>query len=370
MNLMYRYYVKTEGYIFLNMAIVCDEIILIFLIALCNYIYYNNAISQLWGMVMNRDHINKLRQSSRKLIRELGMLQIDKANSHRTPRHWHSLIEIAKEPGITISKLGQILLLSTSATSRMITALQRDDLVHLKDGIDKREKYLYLTKKGLAEIEYIDEFSDSKIIRAFELLTKEDQEHIISGIEKYADALEKSRIQKNDIKIHTLSTSRALRKQIISMIETIQIDEFSLPITPDINASILKAEQDFYFNNSYNFWYAIDKNGKIIGSIGLKKINKTTAEIKKFFVEKNYRGKGIAQKLMQSLLDAAIKHQFKTLYLGTVAALKAAQRFYKKNGFIQISKNQLPTQFELCPLDTNFFKGNTLDCINSLHDDN
>ncbi len=305
---------------------------------------------------MKENRISTLRNVSRKLIRELGILQLNKAQLKKTPQHWHALIEIAKEPNITISELSHLLLLSTSAMSRIVSALIENELVAYREGSDKREKYLHITKKGDLEIANIDEFSNTKIKGAFEFLTEEDQENIIKAIEKYAHALEKSRNLRDTVKIHRLSTPRTIRKQIITMIETIQKGVFSLPITDDINACILRAEEDFYYNNSYNFWYATDDNGSIIGSVGLKKIEGHNAEIKKFFVHQPYRGKGVALKLMNSLIKAALKHRFKTLYLGTVDTLHAAERFYKKYGFVRITKQDLPSGFETCSLDTIFFK--------------
>ncbi len=305
---------------------------------------------------MKENRISTLRHVSRKLIRELGMLQLNKAHLKKTPQHWHALIEIAKEPNITVSKLGQVLLLSTSAMSRIVSALIENELVAYREGADKREKYLHITKKGELEISNIDEFSNTKIKGAFEFLTEEDQDQIIKAIEKYANALEKSRCLRDTVKIHRLSTPRTIRKQIITMIETIQKGEFSLPITDDINACILRAEEDFYYNNSYNFWYATDEGGTIIGSVGLKKIDDQNGEIKKLFVHQSYRGKNVAPKLMNALVRAALKHRFETLYLGTVDKLHAAQRFYEKYGFVRIAKQDLPSGFEVCPLDTVFFK--------------
>ena len=305
---------------------------------------------------MKKNRIDNLRHVSRKLVRELGMLQLNKAHLKKTPQHWHALIEIAKEPNVTISKLGHLLLLSTSAMSRIVSALIDNELVAYREGSDKREKYLQITQKGEKEIANIDEFSNSKIKGAFEFLTDEDQEKIIHAIEKYGNALEKSRQLRDQVKIHRLSTPRPIRKQIINMIETIQKGEFSLPITDDINACILRAEEEFYYNNSYNFWYATDPNGTIIGSIGLKKIDDQKGEVKKFFIQQPYRGKNVAPKLMNALIQSAVKHGFKTLYLGTVDILHAAHRFYEKYGFERIQKQELPSQFETCPLDTVFFK--------------
>lgn len=304
---------------------------------------------------MTTKMIDDLRYSSRKLVRELGMLELNKPHLNRTPQHWHSLIEINDQPGITIAKLGNLLLLSYSTISRVVNSLVKEQLITSKNGIDKRENYLYLTEKGREEIIYINEYSDTKINGAFEFLSDDDQKQIAMSIYKYASALEKSRLLREQIKINTISTSRTIRKQIMAMIENIQKNEFSLPITEEINIGVLKAETEYYYNKSYNFWYATDGAGEIIGCIGLKKIDEENAELKKFFVHKRFRGKGVSSKLMNILMKSALKHQFKYLFLGTVDTLHAAQKFYKKNGFSQIKEDNLPKQFAKCPLDTVFF---------------
>src|SRR3990167_4144220 len=292
---------------------------------------------------MRKERINTLRHLSRRLIRELGILQL--IRGQKNPQSWHALLEISKEPDMTVSKLADILLLSSSATSRLITSLVNQKLVAFKGGFDRREKHLFLTEKGKQDLENIDEFSNDRVKSAFEFLESEDQKQIISAIQKYGDALEESRLFRDQVKILTLSTSRTLRKQIIAMIEDIQKNEFSLLISKDANDCILKAEESFYYNHSYNFWYATDHEGTIIGSIGLKKLDARTAEIKKFFVNQLYRRKGVAQKLLITLVRAAEKHGFSALYLGTIDCFQEALRFYEKYGFIQISMKTLPYNF-------------------------
>jgi len=305
---------------------------------------------------MKEKQIEVLRYTARKLIRELGMLELDPKNSEKTPGHWHALIEVAKSPGITISELGRLLIMSISTISRLVKSLAKNGFLNFKEGNDKREKSLFLTNKGQVEIRKINVFSDSKISGAFEFLTDEEIDQIISGITKYGEALEKSRAMREGIKIVTLSTSRTLRKQIVNMISDIQEKEFFLPITKETNSGVLKAEEEFYYNNSYNFWYAVNEEGKILGSIGLKKINNQYGEIKKLFVIKEYRSKGVAQKLIDTLLKAVSKHKFEFVVLGTVDKFHAAHKFYSKSGFTLISQKDLPHEFEVNPLDSLFFR--------------
>lgn len=316
---------------------------------------------------LEKEQIEKLRYLSRKLVRELGMLQLDNRDSTITPGHWHALIEIDKDPGLTISKLGVLLLMSISRISRLTTSLSKKGLIEFKEGLDKREKYLYLTAAGKETVRNIDDFSKDRIEGAFKFLQESEMTEIINAIDKYSNALEQNRLLGSDIKIATLSTSRIIRKQIISMISQIQENEFSIPINKDTNMCILKAEHYFYYDNSYNFWYAVDDNGQVIGSLGLRKINDCCGEIKKFFVIKEYRGTGIAKKLMHTLVKAALKHNFKKLYLGSVETLKAAHNFYEKHGFIKISRSKLPKEFDLCDLDSVFYEGKVEEIMSILN---
>lgn len=299
------------------------------------------------------DRIHALRQASRKLVRELGIIQLDKSLTGPTVEHCHAIVEIGQKPGITISEVRDLLLLSPSQATRLVQKLIQSGFVTVQEALDRREKSLILTPAGMQELEKIDLFSKRKIEGAFEELTNDEQEAIVNAIDKYAKALEASREKK--CKILTISTSRPLRAQIANMVEHIQKEEFNIPVTKEINACILRAEEDFYYNNSYNFWYAVNDKGQVIGCIGLKRLGGTNGEVKKLFVEKSYRGKGVAQKLMETLLKAAQKHNFTHLWLGTVDVLTQAHRFYEKYNFVRIKENELPEGFEKCPFDTYFY---------------
>lgn len=305
---------------------------------------------------MYNNQITKLRNASRKLVRELGLLQLNISNSQEPMEYWHAIVEIGKEPGIPISELGKLLLLSDSNISRLVTSMNSKGVVELRAANDKRQKKLYLTTQGEAELKKVDDFSIAKINGALDFLTDQELVQISESISKYSDALERSRKLREGIKIHTLTKSKVIRQQLISMISQIQKDEFHIPITDEVNQCIIDAEGSFYYQNSCNFWYATNDSGQLIGSIGLKKVNSEYSEIKKCFVIKEYRGKGVAQKLLDTAIKAAYKHGFKHIVLGTVKELEAAHKFYLKNGFVQIEQSSLPTEFELCHLDNTFFQ--------------
>ena len=73
---------------------------------------------------------------------------------------------------------------------------------------------------------------------------------------------------------------------------------------------------------------------------------------------KAYRGMGLANKLVEKLFQQAKKHQFKSIYIGTLDSFHWAHRFYQKHGFQQIPRKALPANFEADPLDSVFWKAN------------
>lgn len=74
---------------------------------------------------------------------------------------------------------------------------------------------------------------------------------------------------------------------------------------------------------------------KIIGCAGIISVNNILGLIKRFYIDSEYRGKGVAQKQFKVLLDRAKGKGLKTLVLETEKYNKRAHKFYIKSGFQQ-----------------------------------
>lgn len=142
---------------------------------------------------------------------------------------------------------------------------------------------------------------------------------------------------------------------IIDVILPIQRQEFGLPITA-LDQPDLQSISDFYVQGTGNFWVA-EMGGAIVGTIALKDIGNRQAALRKMFVAAPYRGQaGVAQLLLDRLLADARASGVAEIYLGTTAAFLAAHRFYEKNGFGEIAKQDLPAAFPLMAVDSKFYR--------------
>ncbi|HWB91779.1 MAG TPA: GNAT family N-acetyltransferase, partial [Puia sp.] len=143
-----------------------------------------------------------------------------------------------------------------------------------------------------------------------------------------------------DFTIHLLSNEHAT--QAVDLILPIQQVEFKVAVTLDDQPDLL--DIDGYYNQPDGGFWGAFKEGELIGTIGLLNVGHATGVIRKMFVRSDLRGNppGIAQRLMQSLLDHSRNHGITDLYLGTVDKMKAAHRFYERNGFRRIAGQALP----------------------------
>jgi len=90
---------------------------------------------------------------------------------------------------------------------------------------------------------------------------------------------------------------------------------------------------------TYVVFYIAEDKGEILGCIALKK-GKIKAELKRMYIKKGYRRKGIGQKLFDIFLKFCLKNDYKKIILSTHKKMKGAIRFYKKNKFVKIKHNK------------------------------
>jgi len=82
-------------------------------------------------------------------------------------------------------------------------------------------------------------------------------------------------------------------------------------------------------------WVAEDE-GKILGCCGVyptEGLPEGCAELVKFYISKEARGKGLGKKLMEASLASALQFGYRELYLESLPEFSNAVSWYKKLGF-------------------------------------
>ena len=114
----------------------------------------------------------------------------------------------------------------------------------------------------------------------------------------------------------------------------------------DISESYQKTERG-------NFWLSFE-NDKLVGTIGLYELSPDVGYFARFYVDKDYRRKGIGSKLFYTLFEFAKKHNYKKIFLNTSSDQEAANKFYVKMGFKRVYS--FPKELPYTPTDGIFYE--------------
>lgn len=108
------------------------------------------------------------------------------------------------------------------------------------------------------------------------------------------------------------------------------------------------------FSEIYNtvgnkYWIAENEEGKIIGGVGIGKLDgiDDVCELQKMYCLPEARGTGVSHKLMGVALEYASKY-YNRCYLETLENMVAAQKFYEKYGFTRIYEPLVKTEHFAC----------------------
>lgn len=148
--------------------------------------------------------------------------------------------------------------------------------------------------------------------------------------------------------------NESYKDQVIKLILSIQQDEYSIPISIDDQPDLLTIPASYQTGNG-NFWVALEDD-VVIGTIALIDLGNQLTTLRKMFVSKEYRGTGLSNNLLDTLISWCKHKQVATIYLGTTSRFLAAHKFYEKNNFVSITKEALPHVFPLLAVDTVFYK--------------
>ncbi len=107
------------------------------------------------------------------------------------------------------------------------------------------------------------------------------------------------------------------------------------------NSAFMQNWKDWIYSQTYdfyrfypNFMQMAIHNGKLVGFMSLKKLNESTAEIKKLFVLSNYRNQGVGSRLYDALMSHLDElGHITNLQITICAPFYEAINFYADRGF-------------------------------------
>jgi putative acetyltransferase len=97
-------------------------------------------------------------------------------------------------------------------------------------------------------------------------------------------------------------------------------------------------------------WVAV-ADERIVGCVALRPLPGSIGEVKRMYVDREWRGIGIGRALLETLIEAARSLDYHHLRLGTLAEMLEAQALYASLGFVPIERYRDDEM-----IDTRFFE--------------
>jgi RimJ/RimL family protein N-acetyltransferase len=103
----------------------------------------------------------------------------------------------------------------------------------------------------------------------------------------------------------------------------------------------------FRFNAHYApprgaFWVVPDEVGRVVGSIGVERVDATTAEIHRLYLDAHMRGRGLGRALVEEVLAWCRAQGFTRLVLWSDTRFEHSHRLYDRMGFARLGERTVP----------------------------
>ena len=119
------------------------------------------------------------------------------------------------------------------------------------------------------------------------------------------------------------------------------LGEYGLQADPERTDRDLEDIEETYNKSGSVFFVLENKKDEIVGTLGLCRIDERTCELRKMYLAKAYRGRGLGKKLMEKALAEARRLGFEKMILETASVLTEAIQLYLSYGFSPFESEQL-----------------------------
>ena len=281
--------------------------------------------------------VDPLRQASRHLVRELGVLDGRPGGVGIPFSQGHSLIEIDRRGTMTAGELAAVLNLDKLTTSRTVAALVRAGLVAARaDEGDRRRRLLALTARGRRKLATLDRVSNRQVHEALALLRDEERRAVVRGLDLYARALGRRRVQQE------LSIRPIIPRddpEVAGIIRDVMTEHGASGPGFAIHDPEVESMSASYAPPGHGYWVLV-RRGRVVGGGGFAPLvggEPGVCELRKMYFRPDVRGTGMGARVLGHVLAEARRAGHRTCYLETLVSMARARRLYESFGFQRLA---------------------------------
>lgn len=113
--------------------------------------------------------------------------------------------------------------------------------------------------------------------------------------------------------------------------------EYGLLLMPAFEVPDLLRFDAHYTAPRGAFWVVRDAT-RVVGSVGVDRVDDRTAELHRLYVDASLRGRGIGQRLVETVLDWSRAQGLGRVVLWSDTRFESSHRLYRRLGFAQLGE--------------------------------
>ena len=113
--------------------------------------------------------------------------------------------------------------------------------------------------------------------------------------------------------------------------------EYGLLLMPTFEVPDLLQFDAYYTAPRGAFWIVRDDT-RVVGSVGVDRVDARTAELKRLYVDATMRGRGIGQRLVETVIEWSREQRMTRLVLWSDTRFENSHRLYRRLGFEQLGE--------------------------------
>ena len=296
--------------------------------------------------------IREFRALSRRLVRELGMLNKQSNGSRFSPLQIHLMIEIKAQP-LGVMELAAKLCIDKASASRALRSLVSAEMIEtVEHPHDKRHSLHRLTKQGKRTLALIDSDADNFMQEALAQLDDDERAATVAMMRKFSGALAGARKQRQaQLRVRPICAAddAAMAQVIRDCFREYGMDTMEGVSLHDPDLDRLT---EVYRRSGGHYW-VVELQGEVVGGAGIAPLAGEEAdycELQKLFFKPEIRGLGMARYLVVQAMRTARAAGYRYCYLETTEQLKEALGLYQSLGFTLLSERRGDTGHHGCPI--------------------
>jgi DNA-binding MarR family transcriptional regulator/N-acetylglutamate synthase-like GNAT family acetyltransferase len=273
-----------------------------------------------------------VRSFNRFYTRQLGLLDQGMLGSDLSLTELRVLYELCHRSGATATSIARDLGLDAGYLSRLLKRFERRRYIkRARSASDRRERTLMLTERGIAAFRPLEKATREQIAGMLEPMTLRQRNELVGAMQTVRVLLNDPQALAAPWTLRGLQVGdlgRIVQRQGILYAAEYAWDETFEALLADILAKFVAN-----FDRALEQAWVAERNGEIVGSIFLMRLDARIAKLRALYVEPSARGSGLGRRLVQECIEAARRKGYESLTLWTNDVLTSARHIYQAAGF-------------------------------------